>query len=116
MTRLLPDMGRRLLLALPVLFGVSVISFMLIHLAPGDPATYLAGDSASADFLARTRHRFELDRPLPRQYLIYVTRLVQGDMGRSFTQGVSVAALTRGPLGAPRPLVLASGPRYRSCP
>ncbi|MGI8550873.1 MAG: ABC transporter permease [Dehalococcoidia bacterium] len=84
---------RRLVQVVPLLAGVITLSFILIHAAPGDPATYLAGDSASADYLKFVRHRFELDRPLPQQYLTYVVRLLHGDLGRSFTQGAPVAAL-----------------------
>jgi len=84
---------RRLLQVVPLLAGVVTLTFVLIHLAPGDPATYLAGDSASADYLVFIRHRFELDRPLPRQYLTYGGHLLRGDMGRSFTQGRPVAGL-----------------------
>ncbi len=91
---------RRLMQVIPLLFCIVTLTFALIHAAPGDPATYLAGDSASADYLKFIRHRFELDRPLPQQYLTYIDRLAHGDMGRSFTQGSSVAGLVRGRLGA----------------
>jgi ABC-type dipeptide/oligopeptide/nickel transport system permease component len=91
---------RRLLQVVPLLICIVTLTFALIHTAPGDPATYLAGDTASADYLAFVRHRFELDKPLPQQYLTYVVRLAHGDMGRSFTQGTSVAGLIRGRLGA----------------
>jgi ABC-type dipeptide/oligopeptide/nickel transport system permease component len=74
---------RRLLLLLPVLFGVSIISFSLLHLIPGDPAVILAGADASAGTIQRVREEFGLDAPLPVQYVRYVSHAVQGDLGVS---------------------------------
>lgn len=99
---------RRLLQAVPLLVCIVTVTFALIHLAPGDPATYLAGDSASADYLAFIRHRFALDRPLPQQYATYVVRLGHGDLGRSFTQGEPVSNLIGARMGATLLLVVPS--------
>jgi len=74
---------RRLVLALPVLLGVSVAVFLMIELIPGDPATVLAGDTASADQVERIRHELGLDQPLPVQYLRFVERLAHGSLGES---------------------------------
>ena len=74
---------RRLVLALPVLLGVSVAVFLMIELVPGDPATVLAGDTASADQVERIRHELGLDQPLPVQYLRFVERLAHGSLGES---------------------------------
>ncbi len=57
---------------LAMLLGVVVLNFCLIHAAPGDPASVLAGESGAADpkYMEQVRHRFGLDRPLPEQLLI----------------------------------------------
>ena len=78
-------MVRRLLQAAPLVLGVVVITFALIHLAPGDPITVLAGDGGNAAYYAEMRARYGLDRPLPEQLLRYVAAIVRGDFGFSFT-------------------------------
>jgi peptide/nickel transport system permease protein len=74
---------RRLVLLLPVLFGVSIVSFSLLHLIPGDPAVILAGADASPGTIQRVREEFGLDAPLPVQYVRYIGHAVQGDLGVS---------------------------------
>lgn len=74
---------RRLLFVVPVLFGVSLVSFSLLHLIPGDPAVILAGADATPGTVQRVREEFGLDAPLPVQYARYVTHAVQGDLGVS---------------------------------
>lgn len=80
-------MGRylvqRLLSLVGVLFGVSVIVFLALHLAPGDPAQLLLGPLARADDLARLRQELGLDESLPAQYLKWIGHALQGDLGRS---------------------------------
>src|SRR3954471_10351174 len=74
----------RLVSAVPVLLGVSIAVFMMIHLLPGDPATImLQGAPASADDIAELRHQLGLDRPLQDQYVSWVSRALQGDLGNS---------------------------------
>ncbi|HWE61416.1 MAG TPA: ABC transporter permease [Chloroflexota bacterium] len=73
--------ARRLLLLVPVLFGVSLLTFVLSHLVPGDPARLLAGTHAGAAQVQAVRHAYGLDRPLPAQYWTYLTNLAHGDMG-----------------------------------
>ena len=75
--------ARRLVLAIPTLFGLLVITFVLIHAAPGDPATALAGDNATPAQIAAIRHKFGLDRPLYEQFGIYVRQIAQLDFGVS---------------------------------
>lgn len=82
--------GQRILLALPVLFGVVVISFLLTRALPGDPAVYFAGVMADEESIALTRERLGLDRSLPIQFIAYVGRLLQGDLGVSLTTGQTV--------------------------
>jgi peptide/nickel transport system permease protein len=74
---------RRLVLLVPVLFGVSIVSFSLLHLIPGDPAVILAGADASPGTIQRVREEFGLDAPLPVQYVRYIGHAVQGDLGVS---------------------------------
>lgn len=83
----------RLLQAIPVLIGVSVITFVLMAATPGDPIRLLVGDQASPDAIAAIRDRYGLDDPLPTQYLAYVTNLVQGDLGASLRYRVPVGDL-----------------------
>lgn len=82
---------RRLLSLLVVLVGVSIISFFFIHLIPGDPAQTILGERANAESIARVRADLGLDDPLPTQYLRFVGRLVQGDLGHSIHTNNPVA-------------------------
>ncbi|MCC7370987.1 MAG: ABC transporter permease [Chloroflexi bacterium] len=82
---------RRLAQAIPVVFLSTVAVFLLLHLVPGDPALAIAGSDAREDTLAAIRHDMGLDQPLPVQYLRWIGRVVQGDLGRSYTTRLSVA-------------------------
>lgn len=73
--------SRRLALLLPVLFGVSLLTFLLSHVVPGDPARMLAGIHAGAAQVQAVRHSYGLDRPLPAQYWAYISNLLHGDLG-----------------------------------
>jgi peptide/nickel transport system permease protein len=91
---------RRLLAAIPVLFGVTIIAFVLIHLIPGDPAqTMLFGSNASPQQIEDLRDQLGLNLPLWQQYLNYFVQLLQGDLGNSFVTNNTVAAelLSRAP-------------------
>jgi peptide/nickel transport system permease protein len=74
---------RRLLLLPVILFGVSVLVFLVLHLVPGNPAQVIAGADAPPETVAAIEHELGLDRPLPEQYALYIGRVVQGDLGRS---------------------------------
>jgi ABC-type dipeptide/oligopeptide/nickel transport system permease component len=71
---------RRLLLAIPVLIGVSIIAFMILHLSPGDPAQLLAGEDATQEDIQILRERFGLDQPLPVQYFRFIKGMATGDL------------------------------------
>ena len=76
---------RRLLLVIPVLFLVTIAIFGLIHITPGDPLTAILGEErADAQVIAVLRERMGLDQPVPVQYLRWLGRAVQGDLGYSF--------------------------------
>ena len=74
---------RRIALLVPVLVGVSLASFLLLHLIPGDPAVILAGENATPGQLAAIRSEFGLNAPLGAQYVRYLGRAAQGDLGIS---------------------------------
>src|SRR5579862_2242465 len=82
--------GGRLLAAVPTLVGIIVVSFVLTHLLPGDPAAYFAGPSATAASIEETRHRLGLDRSLFEQFVVYVQALGHGDLGNSLISGQPV--------------------------
>jgi peptide/nickel transport system permease protein len=74
---------RRLVSTIPVLFGLSIILFVFVHLLPGDPASALLGQHATPELTARIRAQLGLDKPLYEQYLIYLSQLARGDLGKS---------------------------------
>ncbi len=74
---------RRLLSAVPVLIGVSILVFAMLHLAPGDPARLIAGEEAEAEVLEQWRERLGLNDPLPTQYWRFVSGAIRGDLGQS---------------------------------
>ena len=87
---MLNAVSHRLLVSLPVLFGVLLFSFMLLQVVPTDPATVLAGPMASPEVVARIASQMGLDRPLSEQFLIYLGRVVSGDLGRSVISNAPV--------------------------
>ena len=81
---------KRLAGTLPSLAGVIVITFLLSHALPGDPAAYFAGPAANAASIASVRATLGLDRPLPIQFFHYLEDLLHGDLGHSLTTGQPV--------------------------
>lgn len=81
---------KRVLLALPVLLGVSVVVFVAIRLIPGDPAQIMAGQAATEEVVRQIRQSLGLDQPLPVQYLYFLRSVVRGDLGRSLFNGAPV--------------------------
>lgn len=81
---------RRLTGAIPSLFAVIVVTFVVMRLLPGDPAAFFAGAAASAEAVEQIRQQLGLDQSLVTQFWIYLKDLIQGDMGRSFTTGQPV--------------------------
>jgi len=74
---------RRILMLVPVLFGVTLVSFSLLHLVPGDPAEVLGGQEATKEDVERIRREYGLDRPLAVQYLRFAANAARGDFGVS---------------------------------
>jgi ABC-type dipeptide/oligopeptide/nickel transport system permease component len=84
---MLPFLLSRVLQAIPVLFGVSLAVFLMVHLIPGDPAALIAGTDATRADVENVRQSLGLDRPLPAQYASFVGRALIGDFGNSFRTG-----------------------------
>jgi ABC-type dipeptide/oligopeptide/nickel transport system permease component len=76
-------LGRRLLHTVPVIVGITLASFVLIHLVPGDPIRIMLGGKATKEHVAEVSHTLKLDRPLPEQYLTFVGSATHGDLGES---------------------------------
>ena len=81
---------RRLLFGVFVLWGITVITFVLSHVVPGDPVALLAGPHASPAAIAATKRRFGLDGSLPEQYWTYIRDLAHLQLGYSFVNQSSV--------------------------
>jgi peptide/nickel transport system permease protein len=113
--------GQRALQAVPVLVGITVVTFLMLHLVPGDPVLLFAGDKPMSEAqAAEIRHQLGLDRPLLTQYEDYVGHLLRGDLGRALRSQRPVLAsilevlpatvqLTLGALGLAIALGLALG-------
>jgi peptide/nickel transport system permease protein len=84
---------RRPLELIPVLFGVSLVSFLLVHSIPGDPARLLLGIKATPSAMAAIRARFGLDQPLSLQYSYFVKNALQGEFGKSIAYKSPVSGL-----------------------
>jgi peptide/nickel transport system permease protein len=82
---------RRLVLAMLVLVGLSIVTFVISHLVPGDPVRLAAGPQATAEQIRKLEEEFGLDKPLPAQYLDYAKGVLRGDLGRSLNTRRPVA-------------------------
>lgn len=99
---------KRFGLILPVMLGVCVIVFVLIHLLPGDPAMVMLGQDASPEEVARLREAMGLDKPILEQLWSYLLRLAHGDLGSSIFQREPVSRLVMKHLPATVELAVAS--------
>ena len=100
--------GRRLLLAIPTLLGASIIVFAMVHLAPGDPiAAVMPAESSQAEIEA-TKRAYGFDKPLPVQYLVWLGRVAQGDLGKSIATRRAVVLDVRDALANSLVLALSS--------
>src|ERR1700687_3108443 len=91
---------KRLILSVFVLFGVTIVIFAWVHFLPGVPASILLGERATTANIAQLREQLGLNRSLPEQYWLFVSGLVQGQMGTSlvFKQPVKDMVLSRVPI------------------
>ena len=99
---------RRLLTAVPVFFGITLLVFLLTDLAPGDPTDLLGEGAAGAEEQAALASALGLDKPLPVRYLLWLAGLLRGDLGESVHYGQSVASLIAQRLG-PSLLLVGAG-------
>ncbi len=90
---------KRLLYALPIALGVTLVSFTLVYLAPGDPLNAIAPADAPADVIESLRATYGLDRPMPVRYALWLGRALHGDLGVSIASGRSVASEVLGAAG-----------------
>lgn len=81
---------KRLLSVIPVLFIVSTIVFLILHLTPGDPAVVILGDEATQEQVDQLRQRLGLDLPIYQQYSNWIFRALQGDLGQSYFMNETV--------------------------
>src|SRR5215218_9010411 len=101
-------LGLRLVHTLPVIFGITLAAFVLIHAVPGDPIRIMLGGKATQEHIDEVEHRLGIDRPLPEQYLRFVGGLPQGDLGTSIILRRPVSAVVGERIG-PSVLLLAYG-------
>ena len=99
-------LGHRLVQLVPVLVGLTLVCFLLIHLSPGDPAQTILGLKATPAAIAQLHAQWGLDRSLPSQYWLFLERVFHGDLGRSLFYDTSTAGLILGRLPATLWLVL----------
>lgn len=97
----------RLLLSIPVLFGVLLFGFLLLVMVPGDPAIVLAGPMAPPEVVARIRAEMGLDEPVIVQFLAYLGRVLSGDLGRSLISNRAVSAELLAAIGPTAELMVA---------
>src|SRR5712691_8571101 len=90
---------RRILYVTPVAIGVSVICFLLVHLAPGDPLTAVMPIDATAEQQAEMRQAYGFDKPLPIQYGIWLWKVLQGGLGNATAHARPVLSEVRGSVG-----------------
>lgn len=90
---MLTFLARRFALLVPVAIGVTLIVFLLVRLIPGDPAVNMLGIHQTPALLAQLHAQMGLDHSLPEQYLIFMGRVLQGDLGTSYFYGQSVISL-----------------------
>ncbi|MEM9240802.1 MAG: ABC transporter permease, partial [Pseudomonadota bacterium] len=104
---MLTQIANRLLISLPVLFGVLLLGFFLLILVPGDPAIVLAGPAATPEVVAAIREEMGLDEPVLVQFSNYLGRVLQGDLGRSLISNKTVISELGAAVGPTAELMLA---------
>lgn len=91
---------RRGLQIIPVIIGISILVFLMMHLAPGDPVYMMLGEDATQEDYERIRKHYGFDRPIYIQYFEWAGNALRGDMGRSIRAGAPVTQLVLGRMGA----------------
>src|SRR5260370_23747889 len=101
---------RRVLFAIPIALGVSVVCFSLVYLAPGDPLQTMLPPDATAETIAIVKHAYGFDRPIPVQYAIWLWHVLHGDFGRSIASQRAVTLEVFGALRNTAMLALFAAP------
>jgi len=78
---------KRVLLLIPIVLGVTLIVFLIMHLAPGDPVRLMLGERATPETIIKVRHELGLDRPVHIQYFVWFSNIIKGNLGNSITTG-----------------------------
>lgn len=81
---------RRILMLIPVMIGVSIVTFSLMYLVPGDAVEVIVGERASEEIRAKAIEELGLDKPFHEQYLSYMSRIIKGDLGKSYINNISI--------------------------
>lgn len=84
---------KRILQALGVILCISAITFFVLNIVPGDPVRIMMGDMADENTVQQVRHTMGLDRPVWEQYISWITNMLQGNFGTSYTQKKAVSVL-----------------------
>lgn len=84
---------KRVLLALGILFSISLITFFILNILPGDAVALMLGDTADPNTIETVRHNLGMDKPLPQQYVEWITGVFTGDLGTSYFQHKAVSGL-----------------------
>lgn len=84
--------ARRVAYAMPIALFVSLVCFMLVHIAPGDPINAIVPPNTPQEVVRQISHAYGLDRPLPVQFVLWLEHILQGDLGRSLATGQPVWA------------------------
>ncbi len=100
---------KRVLAVIPILIFVGVVTFSLVHIAPGDAANIMAGDYAGPDDTQLIREELGLDKPVMQQFFEWIGRTARGDLGSSIFSGISVVELVRLKIGATLSLTVTGG-------
>jgi len=98
----------RVLLAIPLLFGLSILVFAYVRLIPGDPVTAMLGVQANPELVARLKAQYGFDQPILNQYLLWLSQLSHGALGISFRTRLAVAPLLADRIPATLQLMLGS--------
>src|SRR6187397_714267 len=107
---------RRLIYLVPVAFGVSLLVFALVHLAPGDPISAIVPPDAPKEVVDKLKEYYGFDKPLPVQYLRWLVVTLTGDLGTSIGTGRSVASEVGTACGHSSILVTATSTQAKSLP
>ena len=105
---MLPFIARRLAALLPVLLVVSLVVFLILRLAPGDPAAVIAGNNATSEDIAKIRTELGLEHSLPVQYGVWLAKVLRGDLGHSYYLNKPVSGLIAERVGPTLSLALGS--------